>query len=186
MAATVRPAKLRETLNAKLESATLKLAEIREADQPESNRYWEPGNIVTDFLHATRGVYPVLETFAKGTSLKVPGFEKWRDRWEGQLTASDLKLWRQMRAERVSQEHGEGAELIRDMIPITRGHNTQQPANVLLLGLAAQGYKNEVSKGGVRFAAYPTRPVSDVCADYLELSNRFVNDFVRDHANLIP
>jgi hypothetical protein len=114
MTVAVRPQKLKEALNAKLGDAAQALFELREADKPEMNRYW-PSVVVVDFLHAARGVYPVLETFAKGTRLKVSGFEKWRNRWEGQLPLSDLGLWRQMRTERVSQEHGEGAELIPHM-----------------------------------------------------------------------
>ena len=42
------------------------------------------------------------------------------------------------------------------------------------------------TKGGVRFAAYPNRPASAVMAEWLALAQRFVADFVRDHAHLLP
>jgi hypothetical protein len=33
----------------------------------------------------------------------------------------------------------------------------------------------------VRFVAYPDTPVSEVCAQYLELCKRFVADFLAEH-----
>ena len=67
------------------------------------------------------------------------------------------------------------------------GDQIQRHHSVVLLGLAAASRaENRSWKGGVRFEAYPNRPVSEVCADYLALSQRLVADFLHDHAHLIP
>lgn len=72
------------------------------------------------------------------------------------------------------------------MVPITQGDHTPWDYNVALLNLAATGYKPSAWKGGVRFKAYPNRAASEVCAEYKQLAQRFVDDFLRDHAHLIP
>jgi hypothetical protein len=179
---TVRPEKLREALSTKLDAATQDVVKLRIADQPDYNQYLEPGKIVKDFLLAARGVFPVIKTFGDD-NLKPQGFKRWCDAWENALGPTARDLWQKMRDERTSQEHGEGADLIRDMIPITRGDQVQVFQNAVLLGVPPPP---PPAKAGVRFKAYPDRPVSEVCGDYLELSRRFADDFVRDHANLIP
>jgi hypothetical protein len=40
------------------------------------------------------------------------------------------------------------------------------------------------SKGGVRFKAYPDKPASQVCREYVELVKRFWEDFTLDHGHL--
>jgi hypothetical protein len=182
---TVTPGRLKEALNAKLGDAAHALAELREADKPERNRYWNERSIVVDFLYAARGVFPVVKTFGED-NLQPAGFRQWCDAWEGALGRTELGLWRKMNDERISQEHGEGAELMPVMIPIAQVDVLPQDCNVALLGLAARGYRPATSKGGVRFTAYPNRAVSEVCAEYKDLAQRFVDDFVRGHANLIP
>jgi hypothetical protein len=97
-----------------------------------------------------------------------------------------LALWREMHAARRFQEHGEGAGLIPHMIRITEGDIPTQPRNVAHLGLMASDFKSESFKGGVRFAAYPDRPVSEVCREYFDMCQLFVDDFLRDHAHMLP
>jgi len=41
-------------------------------------------------------------------------------------------------------------------------------------------------KYGVKISAYQDRLASSVMADWLQLSERFVADFMRDHAGLLP
>jgi hypothetical protein len=166
MAVTVRPEKLREALGAKLATAVQALYELREADKPMMNRIWEPQNVVVEFLHAAHGVYPIVKTFGE-ENLQPAGFRQWVDGWKSGLSATNRHLWQQMNTERVAQEHGEGADLIPHQIEISQ-------------------IDNRSFKGGVRFAAYPDRPVSEVCAEYFDLCQRFGDDFRRDHAHLIP
>jgi hypothetical protein len=64
MRATVSPGKLRETFGAKLGTAAQALHKLREADKPRFTRYSERDNYYVEFLHASRGVVPIAETFA--------------------------------------------------------------------------------------------------------------------------
>jgi hypothetical protein len=177
MSATVRPEKLREALYAKLGVAGESLYEIRQSERAEINRFNDARRYIGDFLHAARGVYPVAETF-----LKPAKFKKWFEPWEkNRLSDSERALWGKIRIERVSQEHGEGVGLIAVSIPIPRAAMSPSVPNVAHLHLAATGYQGgESSKGGERFRAYPDKPASEVCAEYLKLANRFVEDFLRE------
>jgi hypothetical protein len=179
--ATVRPDKLKDALNVKLSDAVFKLHELREADKPEINRHWEPHSAAVAFINAAHGVVPVAETFGQSH-----GFDKWRKAWEAALLPPERELWERMYDARRFQEHGEGAGFIPHQIEITRGDQIQRQHNVALLGLAAAQVDNRSWKGGVRHEAYPDRPVSEVCAVYLELCQRFVANFLRDHSHLIP
>jgi len=180
--ATVRPAMLRDTLNSKLGDATLALLEIREAEQPVWNRHTEPGRSVNTFVHAARGVVPVARTFGQAT-MQPKCFEKWRKDWEARLTQPERDLWLRMITERESLEHGEGVELIDVPIPILRGDQLQISHNHALLGTPPVPGP---FKGGVRFKEYPNKVASEVCAEHLGLARRFVDDFLHDHASLIP
>jgi hypothetical protein len=188
--AQVRPEKLKEALNTKIAEAVFKLHELREADKPEMNRYLEPLGIAVAFVNAAHGVVPVAETFGDENPVLPGKFKAWHKRWKSSalLLPSELLLWEYMYDARRFQEHGEGAGFIAHQIEITRGDQIQHHHNVAMLALAASssGHDNRSFKGGVRFEAYPSRPVSEVCADYLNLSQRFVRDFLRDHAHLIP
>ena len=86
-----------------------------------------------------------------------------------------------MQDQRDADEHGHGADLVSVAIPIAL---EWMPTNTVLLGLGI-GDQPTASKGGVRFSAYPDKPASEVCAAYLQLCRRFVDDFLRDHAALI-
>jgi hypothetical protein len=55
----------------------------------------------------------------------------------------------------------------------------------MLLLMNIPGHRSESYKGGVRVQAYPDKPASEVCFVYWKLCNRFVQDFLRDHATLI-
>lgn len=185
--AKVRPEKLREALSAKQSDAVFKLHELREADKPEINRHWEPQSSAVSFVHAAHGVVPVAETFGDGNPILPGGFNAWHTRWKSTLSPPELELWKHMYDARRFQEHGEGAGFIPHQIEITQGDQIQRHHNVVLLGLAATSRtENRSWKGGVRFEAYPNRPVSEVCAEYLALCQRFVADFLRDLAHLIP
>ena len=82
------PQKLREAVSRKLGRAQECWYHLHQADQPEFNRYTDPAQIVRDFLHAARGVVPVIETFANGR-LQRGDFEDWRKSWEqSRLTAA--------------------------------------------------------------------------------------------------
>jgi hypothetical protein len=181
MRATVRPEKLREALTAKLLAAAMALHKLRDADKLELNQHWDPQNIVVEFLNAARGVVPIAETF-----LGERPFRRWNDAWEkARLPESDRSaLWKQMWDSRRLQEHGEGAGLIHTQLLVDDRNLLQVNRSVVHLGMAPT--KTEMFKGSVRFAAYPDRPVSEVCAEYLEMCQQFVDDFLREQAQLIP
>jgi hypothetical protein len=182
MSATVSPQKLKEALQAKLGTARFAIHDLRESERPETNRHWRAHQYVVDFLHAARGVYPIVETFSKN---RLPqGFKAWVNDWElRKLCQSEQILWQQMRDERVSQEHGEGAGLIPVLIPIKSRDQSQNYRNAVLLG--ADITQNRQSKGSVRFVAYPNQLASEVCEEYLSLAQRFVNDFLSEHPHLL-
>jgi hypothetical protein len=185
MAVAVRPEKLRAALGAKLLSAVQALNDLREADKPEINRICEPHRQAAEFLHAARGVYPTIKTFGD-ENLQPAGFKKWVEEWENsRLSDSERKMWQMMRTARIAQEHGDGA-LIPHQIEVTRGDQIQVWGNAALLGIPPEQIDKRSFKSGVRLAAYPDRPASEVCAEYFELCQRFAEDFQRDHAYLIP
>jgi hypothetical protein len=60
MATVSSPQALREAVSRKLGRAQECWAHLHEAEQPEFNRHTDPAQIVRDFLHAGRGVVPVI------------------------------------------------------------------------------------------------------------------------------
>ncbi len=181
MSATVAPAKLKPAINAKLASAGQELYKLGESDKPQLNLFPDPEQYAIAFLHAARGVYPTIETFAEAQVGKA-AFKSWIAGWEGARSPNELKLWLRMRTERIHQEHGEGARLLPHMIEVTNDRTiTTYPAAVGMIP-----HHNKSWKGVTRLAAYPNVPISEVCKDYLALCQRFVDDFLRDHARLIP
>ena len=181
MRATVKPAKLREGLSQKLGAAGENVGLLRQAELPELNGHWDPAKYAIAFLHAARGVCATAETFANGHGID---FKAWYAAWRASVSAADLQLWDRLRDDRVAQEHGDGADFIAVAIPITRGPGMPEMFrnNVLYGGGAAP----PASKGGIRFSVDPNRPTSEVCADYLRVARRFVDDFLRNYAHLIP
>lgn len=180
MRVTVDPAKVREALSRKLGSAGENVGLLRQSELPEMNGHWKPAKYAIAVLHAARGVYPTAERFAEGR-LDMPG---WYREWRAAIGVNDCALWDQLRDDRAAQEHGDGAEFVRVEIPVTRGPGMPEMfRNNALYGGGAQP---SASKGGIRFAAYPDRPASEVAADYLRVAQRFVDDFLREHARLIP
>ena len=105
-------------------------------------------------------------------------FDAWYGQWLGKLGDADRALWKQLRDERVRQEHGQGAALIEVEISV-RGPFDHRAS-------AVPGARADVRKRLIRFAASPNRAASDVCADYLRLAKRFVGEFVRDYARFLP
>lgn len=177
MAAKVSAEKLENVLRAKLAAARVALHNLREAELPEMNRHWDPAQYIVNFLHAARGVCPVVETF-----IGQNPYRAWVAIWErSKLTPAERELWRRIREARVDQEHGEGAALIPFSIEVTRGNQIQAYRNAVLLGVDPTG--NKCSKGGVRFSVYPDEPASHVCERYYALALRFVDDFLSDHAS---
>jgi len=112
-------------------------------------------------------------------------FEAWREKWEARLTEAERDLWLKILAARESQEHGDRPDLVSHPIEITRRHVSEVRANIAVLGLNPRDWMRNPSKGGVRFAPYADRSLSEVCRDYLALSQRFVADFEREHSHLL-
>lgn len=181
MSAKVDPAKLKPAINAKLGSAGQELYKLRESDKPVINQFPEPEQYAIAFLHAARGVYPTIKTFANAQFGKA-AFEKWVYDWEAARSTEDRTLWRQMRVERIDQKHGEGARLLPHMIEVTNDRTiAAYPAAVGLVPV-----RNKSWKGGQRCKSYPNLPISQVCKDYLALCQRFVDKVLHDHASPVP
>jgi hypothetical protein len=175
--ATVAPSELTHALRTKLGAATLTLVEVQKAEQPHAGGSESHRNLVMQFVRSARGVYPVAKTFGRDW---LPGnrFKVWRDKWERALTDAEQTLWHHVQELRDIDEHGEGTALIPVAIPVA--HDDCVPTNAALLGLGP-GRQPTASKIGAGFSPYPGKPASEVCAEYLQLCRRFVNDFLRDH-----
>jgi hypothetical protein len=113
---TVRPDELRPALKAKLTDATWQWHHMREQEQPRLTTNLNPRDIVAHFLPAARGVWPTAFEFAKGQQVN---FGKWYQDWRDSITPVQRDSWDQLRADRVDQEHGAGADLISYEIDIT-------------------------------------------------------------------
>ena len=124
------------------------------------------------------GAYPIAEKFGRAQAGELQ-FNAWYEQWTKQLKAADAALWRRLRDERIRQERGQGVELIEVEMSIAPdpSASTRQPL---------RGASADARKQLVRFAAYPDRPASAVCNDYLQLARRFVHDFLQDHARFLP
>jgi hypothetical protein len=168
MSGTLRPDNLRAALDAKLAAALSQLVELREAEQPRATLHLSPREIVAAFVLYAGGVYPIADNFGRAQAGELQ-FNAWYEQWVKTLSAVDGVLWRQLRDARVRQERGQGVELIEVEISI-------QP----LRGASAAAHKQLV-----RFAAHPDRPASDVCNGYLQVTRRFVHDFLREHARFL-
>lgn len=175
--ATVAPSELAHTLHTKLDAAKLRLLDVQKAELPRGGGSESHRELVMQFVRSARGVYPVAKTFGKDW---LPGnrFKRWRDKWEGDLTDAEQTLWHHVQELRDIDEHGEGAPLIPVAIPVAVDDCV--PANAALLGLGP-GHQPTATKIGAGFSPYPNKPASEVCAAYLQLCQRFVSDFVRDH-----
>jgi len=172
---TVAPSELARTLHIKLDAAKLKLLDVQRAEQPRGGGSESHRDLVMQFVRSARGVYPVAKTFGKDW---LPGnrFKVWR---EGGLTDAEQTLWHYVQELRDIDEHGEGAPLVPVAIPVVL--DDCEPTNAKLPGTRPGHQPTVVSKIGSGFSPYPTRPASEVCAEYLQLCRRFVDDFLRDH-----
>jgi hypothetical protein len=176
----VRPEKWRGTVNEKLALAHHHWFELYQSEMPERNRYHDAPNYLGHLVGAARGVYQVTETLAGLNYKPWP----WRDQWESQLTKAELDLWRKMRDVRTAEEHGEGAELIDWRVPLPPAPNYGNQAIFSLIGVTRDQRGEGPAKFTVRFKAYPDHPASEVAREYIELCNRFADDFERDHQHL--
>jgi len=176
MSTTVRPDNLRAALDAKLAAAMSQLAELREAEQPRVTPHLNPREIVGAFLLYACRVYPIADTFGRMQAGDLQ-FDAWYGQWLEKLGEADRALWKQLREERVRQEHGQEPALIEAEISV--------PSSIAVHP-SSPGARAEVGKRLYRFAASPNRAASDVCADYLRLAKRFVGEFVRDYARFLP
>jgi hypothetical protein len=174
------PEKLKDVVSVKLDAAMLSLHELQQAEQPECNRYTEPQKYVDDFLYAARGVFSVIETFGE-EKLQAAPFRRWVEAWEHTLKPEQLELWKAIGTEPAPQGYGDEERLVSTWLPITRGQVPEDFTNYAELGIPrAPG----PTKSAVRFRAYPDKPASEVCAEYLKLVQRFVADFLRQHVRL--
>ncbi len=176
MSATIRPNNLKSALDAKLAAALSQLVELREAEQPRLTLHLSPREIVGAFLLYASAVHPIVDTFGRAQAGELQ-FNVWYEQWTTRLNAPATALWRQLRAERARQERGEVVALIEVEISLASDSSS---------GTRQSSRGADARKQLVRFAAFPDRPASDVCNDYLRLAKRFAQDFVRDHARLFP
>jgi hypothetical protein len=178
MSATIRPDNLRAALDAKLAAALSQLVELREAEQPRVTLHLSPREIVGAFLLYVCGVYPIADKFGRAQAGELQ-FNAWYEQWTKGLNAVYGVLWRQLRDERARHERGQGVELIEVEIPIASDPSAgTRPSS--------RASSADHRKQLVRFAAYPGRHASDVCNDYLQLTRRFAQDFLREHARFLP
>ena len=178
MSTTVRPDNLRAALAAKLAAATSQLVELREGEQPRATLHLNPREIVGTFLLYASAVYPIADTFGRAQAGDLQ-FGAWYAQWIEKLGDADRALWKQLRDERVRQEHGQAAALIETEISVASDPSITGRQPVL-------GTRADVRKQIFRFAADPNRAASEVCDDYLRLAKRFADDFVRDYARFLP
>lgn len=178
MSTTVRPDNLRAALDAKLAAAMSQLVDLREAEQPRITIHLNPRAIVGTFLLYACGVYPIADAFGRAQAGDLQ-FDAWYAQWTKSLRDADQAVWKQLRDERVRQEHGEGAALIAVEISVSSDPSITIPQS-------APGTRTDLRKQILRFAASPNRAASEVCDDYLRLARRFAGDFVRDFARFLP
>jgi hypothetical protein len=174
MGTIVRPDMLKNALGAKLAAAAAQLLELREAEQPRLTPHLSPPEIIGAFLVHVRGIHPIVDVFGRAQAGELV-FKAWHETWRAALSKADLALWDRLRDDHQGHEHG--AELIEDEISVS--------ADASATGHESRGPRADVRKRRFRFAADPKRPASDVCADYLRLARRFVEDFVRAHEQFL-
>jgi hypothetical protein len=183
--ATVTAAQLPEAISAKIAAATLALHELLESEKPMWTDIQDPRRRLNSCVGAARGVFLSIQTFAyESLPGKKQEFWAWVNPWEGSLSGDQRQLWDLMTDHRDAQEHGAGPDLIAVEIPLDHDPNvTVFTGGPLFPTMRPHG--GSASKGGWRFAAYPDRPASKVCEDYIALMRRFEADFRRDHAALL-
>jgi hypothetical protein len=175
----VRAERFVEAVRAKLNDARLRLHDLRESERPTLTNL-NPAEIIGHFLTAARGVYQTAKTFAEGATGKL-AFDTWYQGWLERLPRAESDLWRSLTDNRDAHIHGEGASLIDTEVDVTERLDPMIFQGPLALGVQ----RPRMTKVGKRFEAYAGRPASDVCNDFLELAERFVADFSRDHASHI-
>ena len=178
--ATVSAQELPGAVQAKFGAAVSALRDMRDAESPRMLGGRNPGDSVTAFLESARGVYYTVETFGQA-ALTEAGFAEWFGDWTSDLRRVEHKLWDFMARQRSNQIHGAGLDVVAVEIPLDSMDQWSGNSSALF-GHSTRG---TASKGGIRFRAYRDRPVSDVCAEYLPLMQRFYDDFRTDHTALL-
>jgi hypothetical protein len=164
-------------LDAKFAAALSRLIELGEADQPRATLHLSPREIIGAFFDYVRSVYRIADIFGRAQVGELQ-FNAWYQQWWGKLDDADRALWRYVRGDGVRQDQLHSADLIDVEISV--------PAEHSVTGSQSLPGMPDVRKQLVRFAAYPNRAASDVCADCLRLARRFAHDFVRDHERFLP
>ncbi len=174
MSATVRPDNLKAALDAKLAAALAQLADLREAEQPRFTPHLSPRELVSALVLYARGVHTVASAFGTAQAGELQ-YNAWYEQWHKALSETDRRLWMELHHDRV---HAQGADLV-DVEILVAAEPSVAAAS------ASRAAHADVSNRVCRFAAYPQRSASDVCADLLRLAKRFAGEFLRDHARFL-
>jgi hypothetical protein len=177
MSSTVRPDNLRAALDAKLAAAMSQLVELREAEQPRVTPHLSSREIVGAFLNYARGVYAIAAAFGSQQVGDLQ-FNSWYAQWTAKLADPDRALWKQLRDDRVPQQHAPSSALTEIEIAVAADPS-------VTVGQTQPGVRPGVRKRIVRFATAPDRAASEVCEDYLRLTKRFAGEFIRDHVRYL-
>jgi hypothetical protein len=168
VSSTVRPDNVKAALDAKLAAAMSQLVELREAEQP-ATLHLNPREIIDAFLLYACRVQPIAETFGREQAGDLQ-FDAWYGQWVDKLSPADRKLWQELNDANARRQHGQGAALI----------EVEAPA-----AADASAHHADVRRRSLRFAAWPKRAASDVCADYLRMAKRLAGELLRDYARFL-
>jgi hypothetical protein len=163
---------VKAALDAKLAAAMSQLVALREAEQPAA-LHLNPREIIDAFLSYACRVQAIAETFGREQAGHLQ-FDAWYGQWVDKLSDADRSLWKELGGAQARQQHGHGAALVEVEVGVSPEPSAKAP-----LGAQAPIRKR------IFFAAWPNRPASDVCADYLRMAKRLAGEFVRDYARFL-
>jgi hypothetical protein len=166
--------RLKDALQAKLAAAASQLLELREAEEPRVTPHLNPRQIIGELLSHLRGVQPIASKFGKAQAGDLQ-FNAWYESWRGKLSEVERTLWRQLRADAAQHERLHAADFVEEWTSVDADPT----------GTLPPGASHLVRKQLIRFASNPDKTASAVCAEYLRLARRFVQDFVRDHGRFL-
>jgi hypothetical protein len=162
------PTDVLPALQANLTEVLSCVQELRDVEQPRLTPRMDGWKIVARLLAAARAIHQMAKTFVEGRPRTC--FEAWYAAWLGSLNGLERELWQQMRDAGYEQLHGECAELFAVKVAIP-----WEPAAETFHGVPGVA-QPESYKTVPRFRRYAGRPASDVCAEYLALCQRFVDE----------
>jgi hypothetical protein len=165
MSATVRPDNLKAALDAKIAAALAQLAELRESEEPRITPHLNPRELVASLLLYAHGIYSVASSFGRAQVGELQ-YEAWYEQWKQALGDADRGVWRELSE---GGANAQGGGLI--------------DVEILVTGVSSAPH--DTRKRVCRFAAYPQRSASDLCAELLRLGKRFAGEFMRDHARFL-